>query len=76
MAKTKRKKVKNKMGLKNFLWEAGAKAIIVTDKALDLAFDFLVDKAGPALKEILKDICEIGHDGMECCCLRPIHFRT
>lgn len=66
MAKTKRKKVKNKMGLKNFLWEAGAKAIIVTDKALDLAFDFLVDKAGPALKEILKDICEIGHDGMEC----------
>lgn len=66
MAKTKRKKVKNKMGLKNFLWEAGAKAIIVTDKALDLAFDFLVDKAGPALKEILEDICEIGHDGMEC----------
>lgn len=66
MAKTKRKKVKNKMGLKNFLWEAGAKAIIVTDKALDLAFDFLVDKAGPALKEILKDICEIGHDGIEC----------
>ena len=62
----KREKLEKKNRFMDVLWEAGAKIIYGADKVLDLASDFLTEKAAPFMKDILEELHEIGKDGFEC----------
>lgn len=62
----KREKLEKKNRFMDVLWEVGAKIIYGADKVLDLASDFLTEKAAPFMKDILEELHEIGKDGFEC----------
>ncbi|MGN0734983.1 MAG: peptidoglycan DD-metalloendopeptidase family protein [Anaerovoracaceae bacterium] len=65
MAKRKKIGFSGGKGMK-FLWEAGAKAVFVTDNCLDRTADFLDKKVMPFLKDIYEEIKELGGDGLDC----------
>ena len=62
----KREKLEKKNRFMDVLWEVGAKIIYGADKVLDLASDFLTEKAAPFMKDILEALHEIGKAGFEC----------
>lgn len=62
----KRETLEKKNRFMDVLWEVGAKIIYGADKVLDLASDFLTEKAAPFMKDILEELHEIGKDGFEC----------